>query len=82
MAVADSKAEYYNMQGHRLNNLQKGINIVKRNGKTMKQKEYIKPEIQVLKAELSAILAAVSGISKAKEEDYKSLGGEEELWAD
>lgn len=35
-AVADSKAEYYNMQGHRLNNLQKGINIVKRNGKTMK----------------------------------------------
>ena len=36
MAVADSKAEYYNMQGHRLNNLQKGINIVKRNGKTMK----------------------------------------------
>lgn len=48
----------------------------------MKQKEYIKPEIQVLKAELSAILAAVSGISKAKEEDYKSLCGEEELWAD
>lgn len=35
-AVADSKAEYYNMQGHRLNYLQKGINIVKRNGKTMK----------------------------------------------
>lgn len=35
-ALADSKAEYYNMQGHRLNNLQKGINIVKRNGKTMK----------------------------------------------
>jgi hypothetical protein len=35
-ALADSKAEYYNMQGHRLNYLQKGINIVKRNGKTMK----------------------------------------------
>ena len=34
--TADSKAEYYDLQGHRLQNLQKGINIVKRGGKTMK----------------------------------------------
>ncbi len=35
-STADSKAEYYDLQGHRLQNLQKGINIVKRGGKTMK----------------------------------------------
>ena len=34
--TADSKAEYYDLQGHRLQDLQKGINIVKRGGKTMK----------------------------------------------
>ena len=34
--TADSKAEYYDLQGRRLQNLQKGVNIVKRNGKTMK----------------------------------------------
>ena len=34
--TADSKAEYYNLQGRRLQNLQKGVNIVKRGGKTMK----------------------------------------------
>ena len=34
--VADSKAEYYDLQGHRLQDLQKGVNIVKRGGKTMK----------------------------------------------
>ena len=34
--IADSKAEYYDLQGRRLQNLQKGINIVKRGGKTMK----------------------------------------------
>ena len=34
--IADDKAEYYDLQGKRLNELQKGINIVKRNGKTMK----------------------------------------------
>ena len=34
--TADSKAEYYDLQGRRLQNLQKGINIVKRGGKTMK----------------------------------------------
>ena len=34
--TADSKAEYYDLQGHRLQNLQKGVNIVKRGGKTMK----------------------------------------------
>ena len=33
---ADSKAEYYDLQGRRLQDLQKGINIVKRGGKTMK----------------------------------------------
>ena len=33
---ADSKAEYYDLQGRRLQNLQKGVNIVKRGGKTMK----------------------------------------------
>ena len=35
-STADSKAEYYDLQGHRLQNLQKGVNIVKRGGKTMK----------------------------------------------
>ena len=35
-AIADDKAEYYDLQGKRLNEPQKGINIVKRNGKTMK----------------------------------------------
>ena len=34
--AADSKAEYYDLQGHRLQDLQKGVNIVKRGGKTMK----------------------------------------------
>ena len=34
--IADDKAEYYDLQGNRLNEPQKGINIVKRNGKTMK----------------------------------------------
>ena len=34
--AADGKAEYYDLQGRRLQNLQKGINIVKRGGKTMK----------------------------------------------
>ena len=34
--TADSKAEYYNLQGRRLQDLQKGVNIVKRGGKTMK----------------------------------------------
>ena len=34
--TADSKAEYYDRQGRRLQNLQKGVNIVKRGGKTMK----------------------------------------------
>ena len=34
--TADSKAEYYDFQGRRLQDLQKGINIVKRGGKTMK----------------------------------------------
>ena len=34
--TADSKAEYYDLQGRRLQDLQKGINIVKRGGKTMK----------------------------------------------
>ena len=34
--TADSKAEYYDLQGRRLQNLQKGMNIVKRGGKTMK----------------------------------------------
>ena len=33
--TADSKAEYYDLQGRRLQDLQKGINIVKRGGKTM-----------------------------------------------
>ena len=35
-STADSKAEYYDLQGRRLQDLQKGINIVKRGGKTMK----------------------------------------------
>ena len=35
-STADSKAEYYDLQGRRLQNLQKGVNIVKRGGKTMK----------------------------------------------
>ena len=34
--TADSKAEYYDLQGRRLQDLQKGINIVKRGGKIMK----------------------------------------------
>ena len=34
--TADSKAEYYDLQGRRLQDLQKGMNIVKRGGKTMK----------------------------------------------
>ena len=34
--TADSKAEYYDLHGRRLQNLQKGVNIVKRGGKTMK----------------------------------------------
>ncbi len=33
---ADDKAEYYDLQGHRLNGPQKGINIVKQGNKTMK----------------------------------------------
>ena len=33
---ADDKAIYYDLQGHRLNGAQKGINIVKRGNKTMK----------------------------------------------
>ena len=35
-STADSNAEYYDLQGRRLQNLQKGVNIVKRGGKTMK----------------------------------------------
>ena len=35
-STADSKAEYYDLQGRRLQNLQKGVNIVKRGVKTMK----------------------------------------------
>ena len=35
-ANAGDEAEYYDLQGHRLNEPQKGINIVKRGGKTMK----------------------------------------------
>jgi surface protein len=34
--TADSKAEYYDLQGRRLPDLQKGVNIVKRGDKTMK----------------------------------------------
>ena len=34
--IANDKAEYYDLQGKRLNAPQKGINIVKRGGKTMK----------------------------------------------
>ena len=34
--IANDKAEYYDLQGKHLNEPQKGINIVKRNGKTMK----------------------------------------------
>ena len=34
--IADDKAEYYDLQGNRLNEPQKGINIVKRGNKTMK----------------------------------------------
>ena len=34
--IANDKAEYYDLQGNRLNEPQKGINIVKRGGKTMK----------------------------------------------
>ena len=35
-AMANDKAEYYDLQGHRLNSPQKGVNIVKRGNKTMK----------------------------------------------
>lgn len=35
-AIDNDKAEYYDLQGNRLNEPQKGINIVKRGGKTMK----------------------------------------------
>lgn len=35
-STADSKAEYYDLHGRRLQDLQKGVNIVKRGGKTMK----------------------------------------------
>ena len=35
-AIANDKAEYYDLQGKRLNEPQKGINIVKRGNKTMK----------------------------------------------
>ena len=35
-STADCKSEYYDLQGRRLQNLQKGVNIVKRGGKTMK----------------------------------------------
>ena len=34
--TADSKAEYYDLQGRRLHKMQKGANIVKHGGKTMK----------------------------------------------
>ena len=34
--IADDNAIYYDLQGHRLNAPQKGINIVKRGNKTMK----------------------------------------------
>ena len=34
--IANDKAEYYDLQGKRLNEPQKGINIVKRGNKTMK----------------------------------------------
>ena len=34
--IADDKAEYYDLQGHRLNGPQRGVNIVKRGNKTMK----------------------------------------------
>ena len=34
--IADDKAEYYDLQGKRLNEPQKGVNIVKRGNKTMK----------------------------------------------
>ena len=34
--TADDKAEYYDLQGHRLNRPQRGVNIVKRGNKTMK----------------------------------------------
>ena len=33
---ADNKAEYYDLQGHRLNGPQRGVNIVKRGNKTLK----------------------------------------------
>ena len=35
-ALANDNAEYYDLQGHRLNAPQKGVNIVKRGNKTMK----------------------------------------------
>ncbi|WP_337386336.1 hypothetical protein [Prevotella sp.] len=35
-AIANYNAEYYDLQGKRLNEPQKGISIMKRGGKTMK----------------------------------------------
>lgn len=34
--TAEGKPEYYDLEGHRLSNLKKGVNIVKRGNKTMK----------------------------------------------
>ena len=34
--TADSKAEYYDLQGHRLQNLQKGVNIIRYSNGTTK----------------------------------------------
>lgn len=34
--TAEGKPEYYDLEGHRLSNLKKGVNIVKRDNKTMK----------------------------------------------
>lgn len=35
--TAEGKPEYYDLEGHRLSNLKKGVNIVKRGNKTMKE---------------------------------------------
>ena len=35
-ATTEGKAEYYDLQGHRLNDLQRGVNIIKRGNKTTK----------------------------------------------
>lgn len=35
-STVEEKPEYYDLEGHRLNNLKKGVNIVKRGNKTMK----------------------------------------------